>query len=425
MLLSGVIIVATIPSFTSTKSSSGLDNNTKICIENHNGNTSEAECISSINGAKFENDNTLNTLNSYLESSTQSEVDASLIILKNACDQAGMKACDLIIKRCVDDQTSGLDQCDIPSSDYDLNYYLELTTTDPTYDYILKKIENYCDMGIKNIIDQTSETCIGGTSDMLACQVEIDNCAVITSAVQDCNNGNAYACEQAFNDGINTSCLTLKTYDSNLADGTYRLSYSTSGTFDAYCDMTNGGWTLVLKIHGSNDTFKYAAGYWTNTDVYNEADVSLAKNEHKNLGFVYVPFSEIKLVMNTPPSSTEDRSLIIPLSANNLKELMSAGYTSSSLGMSAWRNLISTTSSIQDYLYKEGINSVDIYSNTKVRIGVLATKDSFDEDSYSFIGVGGRETYATFLTLTGNFCEHFSCDNGDVQITSFAYVYVK
>lgn len=44
------------------------------------------------------------------------------------------------------------------------------------------------------------------------------------------------------------SCLHLKQESPLLTDGTYWLDPDGNGGFEAYCDMTGGGWTLVARF---------------------------------------------------------------------------------------------------------------------------------------------------------------------------------
>ena len=45
-------------------------------------------------------------------------------------------------------------------------------------------------------------------------------------------------------------------------NGSYPLEASNGTTYDAYCDMTNGGWTLVVNAQGSNTSFASSASFW-------------------------------------------------------------------------------------------------------------------------------------------------------------------
>ena len=439
MTIIGIVACAMAPVYTINKAStSGSEKNAQSCILNDSGSLSASSCISAINNCKMDKLNSCNVLIKYVNTGTTDQSNQALGVLKETCNQGGEKACDVFTDRCL----SNTSLCDVADDTNDLQSYFDLSMYDTTAGrlYLANKVKLYYDEQITEAITFIDDSCDNKLSAQ-ACFIKYgpsaggnDGCAsgsdpnACQQIVDDCDGGNTAACQQGYSLDLNTSCLNIKTKTNTTISKAYKLTYNSNGdNYDAYCDMTNdgGGWTLVLKVDGNNNTFIYADSIWKNSVPYNETSADLTKNEHKNPAFSYIPFSQIKLVFNTPTSSTEDRNLILYVTSTDMMTLMNSGYTSTSAGMSAWRNLISTTSSMQDYLYKEGINSVDIISDTKIRIGVLATMNSFDPDSYSFIGVGGRETFATSLTLTGNFCAYFSCDNGDVQIASFAYVYIK
>jgi hypothetical protein len=44
------------------------------------------------------------------------------------------------------------------------------------------------------------------------------------------------------------SCFHIKTVDAGAANGTYWLDPNNTGSFEAYCDMDAGGWTLVARM---------------------------------------------------------------------------------------------------------------------------------------------------------------------------------
>ena len=47
-----------------------------------------------------------------------------------------------------------------------------------------------------------------------------------------------------------------------VTDGVYILEASNGTSFDAYCDMSNGGWTLVVAAQGSDTSFSISQSIW-------------------------------------------------------------------------------------------------------------------------------------------------------------------
>ena len=98
-----------------------------------------------------------------------------------------------------------------------------------------------------------------------------------------------------------TSCLEIKNINNSASDGEYLIDpdgYNTGDApFNAYCDMQNGGWTLVAKMQQGSNTWNYSSSLWTtsgnefNTDSGNY----LATNEAKYKTFDTVSGTEIKI----------------------------------------------------------------------------------------------------------------------------------
>jgi hypothetical protein len=69
--------------------------------------------------------------------------------------------------------------------------------------------------------------------------------------------------------------------------------------FRAHCDQEfgEGGWTLLLKADGEEETFRYGAALWTNEATLNEADVGIDRIEHKSAAFHRVVGERLRVVM--------------------------------------------------------------------------------------------------------------------------------
>ncbi|MEZ4448913.1 MAG: fibrinogen-like YCDxxxxGGGW domain-containing protein [Nannocystaceae bacterium] len=108
----------------------------------------------------------------------------------------------------------------------------------------------------------------------------------------DCGQGQCIAgsCQSA------ASCKALKAIDDALPDGVYKLDVDGEGPeveFSAYCDMTQGGWTLVMKAIDSN--FAYDDPLWEDATPMNEGDFDfVAKAKSKYVAFSKVGFQELR-----------------------------------------------------------------------------------------------------------------------------------
>ena len=88
------------------------------------------------------------------------------------------------------------------------------------------------------------------------------------------------------------TCLDY--YESGfVTDGIYTLEASNGNSFDAYCDMSNGGWTLVVAAQGSNSSFASSETLWWTEG--STSTVSSPTTTGKSQAYDYSPFSELKL----------------------------------------------------------------------------------------------------------------------------------
>lgn len=65
-------------------------------------------------------------------------------------------------------------------------------------------------------------------------------------------------------------------------DGPYYVGIGSSA-HQVYCDMTRegGGWTLLMKMAGTGDTFVYDSPYWETTLTLNPTDITLDDADSK------------------------------------------------------------------------------------------------------------------------------------------------
>ncbi len=88
------------------------------------------------------------------------------------------------------------------------------------------------------------------------------------------------------------SCAQLLADNPGSPDGIYWLGVG--APYEAYCDMANGGWTLVLKTAAGDNTFLYGSAIWTTTAVANETSLDTSAANAKLEAFNSVPFTEIQ-----------------------------------------------------------------------------------------------------------------------------------
>jgi hypothetical protein len=95
------------------------------------------------------------------------------------------------------------------------------------------------------------------------------------------------------------SCKAILDAGHSKGNGVYTIDPDNEGNiepFQVYCDMSTdgGGWTLLMKAKGDDDTFKYNASYWTQTNVLNANDLDLKNTNAKYDSFNHMKLKEIK-----------------------------------------------------------------------------------------------------------------------------------
>ncbi|MBI2085324.1 MAG: hypothetical protein HYT71_02325 [Candidatus Aenigmarchaeota archaeon] len=125
-----------------------------------------------------------------------------------------------------------------------------------------------------------------GSHKLMLCTSSICNTATLTVTVP-----------------IGVSCKDILNLDGSAVDGLYDIAPTSDDIFQVYCDMANGGWTLIMKTLSSSNTLKYSSNYWTTSNTLNPEDLTLAANSAKYKSFNTVSFQEIRGCVTTSTSN--------------------------------------------------------------------------------------------------------------------------
>ncbi|KAM7445026.1 hypothetical protein ABFA07_006413 [Porites harrisoni] len=283
------------------------------------------------------------------------------------------------------------------------------------------------------------------------CENDIDECAKSThtcDANAYCNNtkgGYNCTCHPGYyGDGKNcepvSSCKVL--FDKKISNESkaYPLVLG-DDAFDIYCKMTpfhtgndacgGGGWTLVMKINGTKQTFHYNAEIWSNKEAFNLAGgkTGFDLQETKLPSYWNTSFSKICLGMKI---GQQIKFIVINKQANSLYSLIADGkYRYTTLGRDTWKSLIGSEASLQINCNREGFNAnSDSQTDSegedlivKARIGILGNNE--DEciscDSRIGFGTGGPHD-------DSNTCGNeamYKGDNRDKHIKAMGYILVQ
>ncbi len=226
--------------------------------------------------------------------------------------------------------------------------------------------------------------------------------------------------------GTFMSCRHLKMQQPNAASGVYNLDSGT-GTFSAYCDQTGdgGGWTLAMKIDGRAQTFTYDRTIWEDASLLAPNAPGLDHNEAKLETFNAIAFTEVRIAMEYPIDSGTLRYLVVPVAGARMTELFAPNQQKlTTLGRTAWKDLVGPAASLQLNCNLEGANIY--HAQARVRLGLIANEQPDCDTPDSLVGVGvSAAVPCTGPNPAAGNTSCFEGDNGDVQLAAFAWVYVR
>ncbi|CAB4026477.1 Hypothetical predicted protein [Paramuricea clavata] len=202
-----------------------------------------------------------------------------------------------------------------------------------------------------------------------------------------------------------------------------------------------GGWTMVMKIDGSLNTFKYSSSYWTNKTTYNDTDYGrnggLDNGQYKGSTYSATSFEEICVGMKYGGNF---RAFSFRYPASSLYDLIADGnYRHTDVSREQWKGLING-SSLQENCTRQGFNvrgniKIPNYGVfVKVRLGIIANNenDCVTADSFVGLGAGGGLNYPrswcrsshTSANAAGNLAQ-CGADNGNKNARAMAYILVR
>ncbi|XP_066017383.1 uncharacterized skeletal organic matrix protein 5-like [Pocillopora verrucosa] len=217
--------------------------------------------------------------------------------------------------------------------------------------------------------------------------------------------------------------------------GAYYLKTEKGGVAHTYCHMDvipgcgGGGWTLVMKIDGNEDTFSYHSKYWSNKNTFGEISgtTGFDNEETKMPSYWSNNFTQICLGMRV---GNVTEWLVINKQANSLHSLVADNnYKPTSLGRDKWKSLIDE-SSLQLECNKEGFNvkcPTAREHSASTRIGIISNNEKHCNscDSRIGIGMGGTRGGVDVTNSCGNEADPFKSDNGKKHIKANCYILIK
>jgi hypothetical protein len=244
---------------------------------------------------------------------------------------------------------------------------------------------------------------------------------------------------------IQKSCNAIHQADNTKATGTYQIDPDGPGgnaPFSAYCDMDHegGGWTMVMKINGANQTFNFDSDYWSNATTLNPDKFNFDQAfEHKNAAFSSLNFSAMRVTMWF---NSTYQTVAFPMGATSLQALFGQGnYQATYIGRSAWQGMISGGSLLPN-CNREGINARPwsnpstpdvVYTDAfnadvlRARFGILTNgeNDCKTPDAVIGFGIAGKACAQNPTTAAGNFAACGASPNNVYTAQAWAYVFIR
>jgi hypothetical protein len=218
------------------------------------------------------------------------------------------------------------------------------------------------------------------------------------------------------------SCIARLLSQPKSPSGVYLVDPDGAGgaaPFRAFCEMVldGGGWTLVLKVDGTQSTFDHDAPIWEDATTLHPESPDLDDTEAKLGGYATMPFGYLRVGM---VQNQATHWLILPLEGASMAAVMTSGFHATNVGRSAWERLPSR-GSLQTNCNREGINVETAQAN--VRIGIVANNQNDCTTCNSVIGFGA-EGNSVGDVACGNVADT-SPDNGTRDDALFGYVMVR
>ncbi len=168
-------------------------------------------------------------------------------------------------------------------------------------------------------------------------------CAVVPNDGQD----DGVAGEGTIDAIARETCLDY--YESGFTtDDVYTLEASNGTTFNAYCDMSNGGWTLVVNAQGNNTSYASTASLWWTAG--STTSVTSPTTTGKSPAYDLSPFTELKIAKNQMSdyviaNLSSDAESAVSLLSVVRNTPYSSGSPGCNTGSSAWNSGFKTFSS--------------------------------------------------------------------------------
>ncbi len=212
-----------------------------------------------------------------------------------------------------------------------------------------------------------------------------------------------------------TTCLDVEQQCGNRTGIFWVQPNGNAPAYQAYC--VSGGWTLAMRIDGSQNTFVYNSSYWTDDNLLNPDpnDYYDTSTEIKAQPFLDTLMLQIMIIMYTPDGFPGDPLIIDnPQGTSTLASLFAGGYIETDASNDAWHNLVHGGATYQNNCNAQGFN-IDVHmfdpllggQNWHFRLGILYNEQDDCESCDTAFGIGADTTQDGTLGLSAG--QYVSC----------------
>lgn len=234
--------------------------------------------------------------------------------------------------------------------------------------------------------------------------------------------------------GYYASCQAILSANPSSASGQYTIDPDGSGpdaAFTTYCDMTDsgGGWTLALKIDGTNpgSQFFYTSSQWTSQTAFNASSSDLSTTEAKLESYWTMGFSNAFVYMGAWGNG---HSLVVPVPSAqaSLEGAVINGTINAGLSRAQWLSLSGGSAVLQPNCNSGGYNENPTGAAgtwVAVRIGMVANEQNDCSSPDSYIGFGGIGSGCSpGANYSAGWVGAPNCGGGQSQ-GEFGYVFIR
>jgi hypothetical protein len=204
-----------------------------------------------------------------------------------------------------------------------------------------------------------------------------------------------------------------------------------NGSWNALCDFSSAGgpWTLLAKVDGTDDGWRYDSSRWTDMTLLNDGNVNANREGAKYQGFVSLSFSAMRVVTEVDLGANTWRQNALSFAhdsmGQSLQQLFSSGNPITIAGTTRadWLRLIPTVLGVANPLLQDFCNQIAFNSRSgngfdrgSVRLGIITNDNNNCNNAAAWIGAGGSPTDRAGASLTaGN--RHPSFNPLDIRRT--------